>query len=55
MLIIQRGIIYKTSYNLDFQQERMELVDDKLRHIKNFKSLSEQKLIWVGQCQTKSD
>lgn len=33
-LIIQNYIIYAISYNLDFQQQRMGLLDDKLRPIK---------------------
>ena len=42
-LIIQNYIIYEISYHLDFQQQRMGLLDDNLRPIKNFKSLFEQK------------
>ena len=42
-LIIQNYIIYEISYHLDFQQQRMGLLDDNLRPIKIFKSLFEQK------------
>lgn len=34
--------------------QRLVLSNDKLRYIKNFKSLSEQTLIPMAQCQTGS-